>query len=358
MIKEKIKKSLEIKRTFNIRKYLIILISIVLIFILFLVGSYLFKGLIKIPTCGDGTFYDECSLRKGYFCLEGILIEKASVCDCPEILIKQGDLCISKYQNDSKNITLKYILRGEEGEIDLVVYRGMADYLSSLSRFIFYDTEEKPTKADFKLRNINEKEQRELLLPLVVEIQNIAESGEDQVRIAVSIVQNILYNESEKKIIIGDTQINYPPYPYEVLYDVQGLCDGKSKLLAFLLKEMGYGVVLFYYPLENHDAVGIKCPLKYSLNNSGYCFIETTGVSIVTDDQEYYMGWGKLSSKPEITFICEGNSLSDDLYEYKDAKNLIKINEIIEKTGEINWIKHFKLEKLKKKYGLFFSAKL
>jgi len=357
MVKKKVKKSLEIKETLNIKKYLIILIFIVLIFILFIVSDYFFKSQVKIPTCGDGTFYEHCSLKTGYFCSEGILVEKASICGCPEILEKQGDLCVSKYQTNPKNISLKYVLRGKEKEMNYLVYGGIDDYLSGLSRFIFYDTEEKPSKSDFKLRNINEKEQRELLLPLVIKIQNTAESKEDQVRIVVSIVQNILYNESEKKMIIGNNQINYPQYPYEVLYDLQGLCDGKSELLAFLLEEMGYGVVLFYYPSENHDAVGIKCPFEYSLNNSGYCFIETTGSSIITDDQGYYIGWGKLSSDPEITFISEGNSLSDDLYEYEDAKDLIKINEIIEKTGEISWIKHFKLEKLKKKYGLFFSAK-
>ena len=48
--------------------------------------------------------------------MDGVLVEKASVCNCPEVLTEKNDLCISKNQNDSKDITLKYILRGDEGK--------------------------------------------------------------------------------------------------------------------------------------------------------------------------------------------------------------------------------------------------
>ena len=119
--------------------------------------------------------------------------------------------------------------------------------------------------------------------------------------------------------------------------------------MAFLLKEMGYGVVLFYYSAENHISVGIKCPIEYSLNNTGYCFIETTGPAIITDNSIGYIGGIKLTSEPKIIFISEGDSLNDNLYEYKDAKDMKKINEVIEKNGLFN---SFKLEKLRKKYGL------
>ena len=75
-------------------------------------------------------------------------------------------------------------------------------------------------------------------------------------------------------------------------------------------------------------------------------------VGIISDNQGYYIGWGELSSKPEVILISEGISLGDDLYEYKDARALIKINEIIEKKGKISRLMHWKLEKLREKYGL------
>ncbi len=306
----------------------------------------------KKVVCGDGTLEGNCSAIKPYFCFNETLVKKASVCGCPEILTRSGDSCISKYQTNSKNITLRYILRGEKEKINFIIYQEMVDYISQLPKSIYYSNDEKPSRQDFKLKKINEKEQRELLLPLVVEIQNAAENKNDQVRIAISIVQNIPYGESNKNITIRFNQINYSRYAYEVLYDKKGACEGKSELLAFLLKEMGYGVVLFYYPLENHEVVGIKCPDKYSLKDTGYCFIETTGPSIISNNQEDYLGLGKLSSNPEVIFISEGNSLGENLYEYKDARDLIKLNEIIEEEGALNIFRHYKLNSLKEKYGL------
>ena len=334
----------------KIKKFLIFLSITTFLFVAIVIYFFVLKS--SIIKCGDETLYGNCSLRKPYFCLNGTLIEKASVCSCPEILTKKGDLCISKYQTNPKNITLKYVLRGEENEIDFVIYKEMADYISGLPKSIYYQEDEKPSRGDFKLMSINEEEQRELLLPLVTKIQNIAEDKEDQARIAISMVQNIPYGESEKIIILGANQVNYSRYPYEVLCDMQGVCEGKSELLAFLLREIGYGVALFYYPLENHEAVGIKCPVEYSLNNTGYCFVETTGASIITDNQRYYIGGGKLFSVPEIILTLDGISLSDNLYEYKDAKDLIKISRVIDEKGKINFFQHKKLEHLRKKYGL------
>ena len=338
------------------KKYLIV----VLIFILLVLTVIFYLLVIKEREtfiCGDETFNGDCSLRKPYFCLNNTLIEKASVCGCPEILTKKGDLCISEYQTNPKNITLKYVLRGEENEIDFVTYKGMADYISSLPKSIYHSEDEMPSRGDFKLMNINEGEQKELLLPLVTKIQNIAKNKEDQVRIAISIVQNVPYGESEKIITFGSNELNYSRYIYEVLYDMQGACEGKSELLAFLLKEIGYGVALFYYPSENHEVVGIKCPIEYSLDNTGYCFVETTGVSIITNNQGYYIGrgdigGGKLFSEPEMFLISEGDSLGKSLYEYRDAKDLIKISKAIEEKGEINIFQHNRLEGLRKKYGL------
>src|SRR3989344_6456436 len=94
------------RKGFNLEKDLII--SILLVFLLILI-TVLYLLIVaaknnsgKIPTCGDGTLYDLCSLRKPYFCSGGILVEKASLCGCLEILTKKGDLCISKYQTNPK----------------------------------------------------------------------------------------------------------------------------------------------------------------------------------------------------------------------------------------------------------------
>jgi len=301
----------------------------------------------KIRTCGDGTFYDTCSLRKPYFCEEGILVEKASICGCNDILNKFGDSCFSKYQTNPKDITLNYILRGEEREIVFTVYGGMGNYLPGVSRAIYYEGDERPSRADFKLKSMNEEEQREFLLPLVTKIQSITRDEEDQVRIAISLVQSIPYGFSEKTISFAGNQINYSRYPYEVLYENQGICGEKSALLAFLLREIGYEIVFFYHALENHESLGIRCPVEQSLDNTGYCFIETTAPSIITDNSIEYVGGITLNSEPQVILISKGASIGSDWYEYEDAGDMKKI-----RGGEFLLFKNSKLNNLKEKYGL------
>ena len=331
------------------RKHFIIGFSIFFFLILFITAYFIFFK--KAPACGDATLYDKCSLRKPYFCDNGELIEKASVCGCSELSTIKGNECISKYQSEPKIINLKYILRGENKEISFTVYKKLYDYVSQLSRSISYSGIQEPSLLDFKLKKINEKEQRELLLPFVTEIQNLANNKEDQARIAISIIQNIPFGSSNKTIAFGGDQAEYSRYPYEVLYDMQGICSEKTELLVFLLREIGYDSSFLYYQNENHEAIGIKCPVSYSIDNSGYCFVETTGPSIITDVETEYVGIGELTSNPEIINISGKFSLGN-IYEYGDAKSLMSIRRTMQEKGMINMFQYNIYKKLKEKYGL------
>lgn len=327
--------------------------AIVLVFLFIFIWNYFSvssNSQEAIQTCGDGSFYNTCDLNKPYYCNTDamLLVENATLCGCPDGMSKTGDICYSPYQTEPKEISLKYVLRGEEQYLNLTVYKGLADYISTLPKTINYQPGEKPLRSDFKLRSINNEEQRQLLLPLLIAIQNTADNKEDQVRIAVSIVQNIEFGESEKsQALPGTNNIIYSRYPYEVLYDGKGICEEKSELLAFLLKEMGYGVVFFYYQDENHEALGIKCPPRYSIDNTGYCFIETTGPSIITDSEIEYTGGVKLTSDPEIILVSNGEGLGYDMYEYADAEEMIKL-----RNGDFVLFKENSLNNLKEKYGL------
>lgn len=307
----------------------------------------------KLESCGDGTFYNTCSLNKPYYCFGGVLIEKASICGCTEFFDdKSGESCTSDLNSGKKIIDLKYNLNGHENSISFLEYKEVSDYVSNLSRSINYETGEKFSRADFKLQEINEDVQREFLIPLVVEIQNKADNKEDQARIAISIVQNIPYSFSDKFIDFKGANISYSRYPYEVLYNFQGICEEKTALLAFLLRELDYGLVIFYYPKENHEALGIKCPVEYSLNNTGYCFVETTSPAIISDDKEYYKDSGYLLDGFEIYLISDGISLPENMYEYNDANNFAKLNKIIKEKGRLNFFRSKKYDEIKARYGL------
>ncbi|MEM3141411.1 MAG: hypothetical protein QXX55_01335, partial [Candidatus Pacearchaeota archaeon] len=90
----------------------------------------------KIPVCGDGSFYNTCSLTKPWFCEDGLLVEKASICGCNKNLDfqKNNESCISNYSTEPRDIRLKYRLGGEEKEINFTVYKGTYNYVLNLSR--------------------------------------------------------------------------------------------------------------------------------------------------------------------------------------------------------------------------------
>jgi hypothetical protein len=340
------------------KKYLLLTLFILVLLFLFSGGF----GLVKFidnkfnpqekEICGDGTFYGNCSLTKPYFCSKGKLIDLASLCGCPDGFFVKNDSCVSIYQTKPKEISLKYTVRGKAYSTYFIVYDSFENYISKVPRSIHYSSGENSSRADFKLKTINEEKQREFLMPLVIKIQNMTNNKEDQMRIAVSIVQNIPFGASNKTSTFGSYNINYSRYPYEVLYDMQGICGEKTDLLSFLLKELGYGTAFFYYPSYNHEAVGIKCPVKESLIGSGYCFVETTGPSILTDSKLTYVGVGKLYANPEIYPLSDGISLGKNMYEYSDASKLIKIREFIEKNGWLGPLREITFRKLKEKYGL------
>jgi len=334
------------------------------VFVLFLAlfSAYGFKffEIKEVKTiCNDGTPFNECSKIQPYFCLNGALVERALFCGCGGFLARNGNFCASSYQSEPKNITLKYVLKGQEFEINFTVYKGMADYLSNLSKVLSYHGDKSPLRKDFKLRNIDEPQQREFLLPLVKKIQDTTFDKEDQVRIAISAVQNIPFGESDKVVKFrGGNEVAYERYPYEVLYDVKGVCGEKSELLAFILRELGYEVAFFYHKEENHESLGIRCPLEHSLGETGYCFVETTGPSIITDESIEYVGGVKLESSPQVILISNGSSLGDDWHEYKDADSIEEINSLLENNGWVGPINYFKLKSLKQKYRLGEDYKL
>jgi len=346
---------------------------------LFLI-AFLAMGLLFFPSssesikplqkCGDGTFENYCSLNKPYFCSEGILVKNISYCGCPDSFRFSEGKCIldsSSFPDKpifKKNLSrslkvLKYHFGEKKGKINFEFSPEILNYLLSLPRAKFYSKGERPRRDDFKLSKINEPIQKDSLIPLVVAIQNLAPNSTDlQALIAIHLVQDIKYNESEFVKVPGTIfRMRLSRYPYQVIGEGQGSCEGKSELLAFLLKEMGFGVSLFYYQPENHEALGIKCPFDESYKGTGYCFVETTMPSPVSYSEGKYLGIagvGKLESQPEIVIISRGFSLGKGLDEYKDAENLNNLVNKIDKSGKLNFFDKRKMDSLREKYDLTY----
>ena len=299
--------------------------------------------------CGDGSPYGTCSSEKPYYCNSGTLVPSPEVCGCPFNSTKEGNSCLSGFKTDPKNAAFSYTLLGKEGTINATLYGGLVNYLSSLPESITYYNGEQPTRADFTFLRINEPNQEAFMNSLVAGIQNAAPNNTvDQVRIAVSLVQNIPWGSSNQTVDFRNLSIDYARYPYQVLYDNQGVCGEKSELLAYILRNMGYGVALFYYPAENHEAVGIKCPVQYSLDGTGYCFVETSGPSIISEDNLIYADGVRLTSTPQLIVISNGTSLPANLPEYSDAKTM----ESLMSQSWLSPLAKSNLLNLEKKYGI------
>jgi hypothetical protein len=300
-----------------------------------------------ILRCSDRTIYGECSTSKPLYCLNGTLIKKASLCGCPLNEVVQEDNCVSKYETNPKEQTFTYIIRGNSNNIKFIVYGGLNDYLAGLSRH-YYCNPDCPSDRELELRFLDQNEQNKYLKNLVDIIKSKTSNLDEQARIAISLVQKIPYDW--EGFITNDLNNRYP---YEVLYDKKGVCAEKARLLVYILRELGFGVVLFNYKTERHMAVGIKCPLQYSYKNSSFCFIETAAPSIITYSEGDYVGVGKLSSTPDIIIISDGKSFNSVSEEYNDAQEWKRLNELSKSSGGyLDSYNYYKWQALVNKYGI------
>ena len=113
---------------------------------------------------------------------------------------------------------------------------------------------------------------------IIAKLKKVAVSNnwsEDKLlEFTVAFVQYIPYDQA--KVAANPAVNNNPYFPYETLYLDKGVCSDKTFLAVILLRKLGYGAAILDFPERNHTALGIQCPKEYSINNSGYCYGETT----------------------------------------------------------------------------------
>jgi hypothetical protein len=233
--------------------------------------------------------------------------------------------------------------------IELSIYDDVKEYLSN----------KKPAPSEnisqYYLEFLKSSIQRRYLNDLLEKIQERSKNRNDLARISISLVQRIPYDCDKVNYDLKYDPYTKIRYPYEVISDNKGICCEKSLLLAFLLKELGFGVALFVFKEENHMALGIKSPEEFSFFQTGYAFIETTAPSIVTDFQLNYMEsnklgifWHNLKSFPMIIPLCDGISFNGVYVEFCDAKEWNELNGKYRHEGGYYFNRRLKLIR---KYG-------
>lgn len=304
----------------------------------------------KIKKCRDGTIYANCSENKPLYCKDGLLINDSQTCGCPEGYITLDDGCVSPYGGNPSERIFPYTLNAKTSALKIAVHEALKEYLAKLPR-VYYCDPKCPTPQQLEMRYLEDDKQKPELLMLVEKIKGLSGDPADQARIAISLVQNIPYDTDSAEA--GNLTNRYP---YEVLFDQTGVCGEKSRLLAFILREIGYGVYLLDYEKEDHMAVALKCAAEYAqytYNGTGYCFVETTRVSIVTDNTgEYSLDGGRLETVPNLLIVSDGLDFPAK-EEYLDAQDWIALNERAASSGgTLEQAEYARWKELKEKYGI------
>jgi len=250
-----------------------------------------------------------------------------------------ADLRTNRVEDGCIAIRFPFTLKGNSGYIGLTVHEKIYYEIIKRLPLRFVNGFDQV----FYLTLLQHDDQKGALKSLVDSIKKLGERNKyDDLRIATSLVQQIPYgkikNYQERRF-----------YPYEVLYNQCGVCEDKSILLAFLLKELGYGVVLLEFETERHMAVGIKVPEEFSYKKSGYAFVETTKPNIISDCHCDYVNSGKLTSVPSIIPVSEGRTFNGVQEEYRDAEEW---NDILSRGRVLDQYHFSRFQYLAHKYGM------
>lgn len=224
--------------------------------------------------------------------------------------------------------TFTYAVDGTHDSIRFRLYAGMNDHLAEISRGYYCDPE-CPSNATIQQAYLDDVVQDKELKKLVELIRSKTDNRITQARIAISLVQEIPYDE-----ISYEAGGSPDRYPYQVLYDGRGVCGEKARLLAFIVRELGYGTALLYFPEEQHAVFGVMCPADYAYRGTGYCFVETTTPAIPTYGEGTYPGFGRLESRPDVIVLSEGSSINL-AEEYEDAREWSRMAALIEGSGGV-----------------------
>ena len=132
------------------------------------------------------------------------------------------------------------------------------------------------------------------------EIRDGLELDSDQyVDLITKFVQSIEYDENRGFVDYGSKALGDPRMPIQVLVDGTGDCDETVMLLAALLTREGFATAALFFEDEQHMALGIRSEGE-GFRGTGYEFIETTGISYVSEVPNEFVGGLTLESAPVV----------------------------------------------------------
>jgi hypothetical protein len=172
---------------------------------------------------------------------------------------------------------------------------------------ISQETAPETLAADYYRAFVNDPHQDQFYTSLIQSFRSIRTdhnySDDEYLELLTVFVQSLPY-DNESAVHPG----NPSRFPVETIVEGTGDCDDKSVLLAGFLSREGFNVSLLLFIPEHHMAVGIAGD-RMQYRNSGYMYVETTGVSFMGDvppalnQSVKYVPFGQLPRTTPITSI-------------------------------------------------------
>ena len=246
------------------------------------------------------------------------------------------------FRQSPKTTTFSFFMGRDMRTMSFTTFGGLSDFFSNKSHSYHYDPD------NGVIVDLLENEvQNEFMRPFIEMIRQRSITGDDQAKIAISLVQRIPYNGNRYTRTATDWY-----YPYETVHNNKGSAADKSVLLAYILNELGYETVLFEFP--GHMAVGVKASSRYSFYDTGYAFIETTRPTIITYEPDTSYGGFSISQNPRIIHLSGGKRVLDVSAEYGDAMRMKQLEEM---GGSLNQSYRAELSKISDKYDLDYVSR-
>jgi len=246
------------------------------------------------------------------------------------------------FRQSPKTTTFSYFMGRDVRTMSFTTFGGLSDFFSNKSHSYHYDPDN-----GVIVELLENEVQNEFMRPFIEMIRQRSITGDDQAKIAISLVQRIPYNGKRYTRTATDWY-----YPYETVHNNKGSAADKSVLLAYILNELGFETVLFEFP--GHMAVGVKSSSRYSFYDTGYAFIETTRPTIITYEPDTSYGGFSISQNPRIIHLSGGKRVLDVSAEYGDAMRMKQLEEM---GGSLNQSYRAELSKISDKYDLDYVSR-
>jgi len=157
--------------------------------------------------------------------------------------------------------------------------------------------------------------------------------SDEYVDLIIKFVQSIPYDYDRGLVEYDSPFLGDPRMPIQVLVDGMGDCDEKVMLLAALLAREGYDTAALFFEAERHMALGIRSETG-GFEGTGYEFVETTGITYVSEVPTEFIGGIVLDSPPEVFVFDPSIALAEgqepvELTGYYSADAVIQVRRII-----------------------------